>query len=73
MNPIGIGTLYVTNKNLIFHSMTKGVKISYKKIIGLSPYSDGVEIQRDGANVKRLAIQGFDPWFFINVISLITK
>ena len=73
MNPIGTGTLYITNKNLIFHSVNKGLKIGYKKLVGLSPYSDGVEIQRDGANVKRLAIQGFDPWFLMNLMSLIAE
>ncbi len=69
MQPIGHGSLYVTNKNLIFHSMKKGLKIPYKKIIGVNPYSDGIEIHRDGANAKRLTIQGFDPWFLMNVMS----
>lgn len=73
MQPIGHGTLYVTNKNLIFHSMQKGLKIPYRKIIGVTPYSDGIEIQRDMANAKRLTIQGFDPWFLMNVMSIIAE
>lgn len=73
MRPLGTGTLYVTNKNLIFHSMMKGVKIPYKKIIGATPYSDGIEIHRDGANAKRLTMQGFDPWFVMNLLSMITE
>lgn len=71
MQPIGTGTLYVTNKNLIFHSMMKGMKIPYKKIIGVNPYSDGIEIHRDGATAKRLTMQGFDPWFLMNAMSMI--
>lgn len=73
MQPLGTGTLYVTNKNLVFHSMMKAVKIPYKKIIGMTPYSDGVEIHRDGANVKRMTIQGFDPWFVMNLMSMIAE
>ena len=73
MKPLGTGTLYVTNKNLIFHSMMKGLKISYKKIIGATPYSDGIEIHRDGANAKRLTIQGLDPWFIMNLLSMVAE
>lgn len=73
MVQLGNGSLYVTNKNLIFNSPTKGVKIPYSKIIGLTPYSDGIEIQRDGANAKRLTAQGFDPWFIMNLLSQINN
>lgn len=73
MQQFGIGTLYVTNKNLIFHSMMKATKIPYKKIVGITPYSDGIEIHRDGANVKRMTMQGFDPWFVMNLMSMIAE
>lgn len=73
MQPIGTGTLYVTNKNLIFHSMMKGMKIPYKKIIGVNPYCDGIEIHRDGTTAKRLTMQGFDPWFLMNLLSMIAE
>lgn len=73
MQSLGTGTLYVTNKNLIFHSVMKGAKIPYKKIIGVTPYSDGLEINRDGANAKRLTMQGFDPWFIMNLLSMIAE
>ena len=73
MQSLGTGTLFVTNKNLIFHSMMKGIKIPYKKIIGATPYSDGIEIHRDGTNAKRLTMQGFDPWFVMNLLSMIAE
>lgn len=73
MQPLGTGTLFVTNKNLIFHSMMKGLKIPYKKIIGATPYSDGIEIHRDGANAKRLTFQGLDPWFIMNLLSMLAE
>ena len=65
----GTGTLYITNKHLIFHGQQKGVKIPFNKIIGITPYSDGIEVHRDGANQKRITMQGFDPWFLMNVLS----
>ena len=65
----GTGILYITNKNMVFHGQQKGVKIPFNKIIGISPYSDGIEIHRDGANQKRITMQGFDPWFLMNILS----
>lgn len=69
----GTGMLYVTNKNLIFWSQMKNMKIPFSKIIGFTPYSDGIEVHRDGASAKRLTLQGFDPWFIMNVISQLTN
>ena len=71
MDNKGTGTLYVTNKNLVFQSLTSAQKVPYAKMIGVTPYSDGIEVHRDGANVKRLTFQGFDSWFLMNVISIL--
>lgn len=70
MNLDGTGTLYVTNKNLYFYSTTKSAKVPFKKIISIIPYSDGIEVQKDG-NAKRQIFQGFDSWFIMNLLSLI--
>ena len=72
MNLEGTGNLYVTNKHLIFNSPTKGVKIPYTKIIGVTPYSDGIELNRDG-NAKRMILQGFDSWFVMNLLSVVAN
>ena len=72
MNLEGTGSLYVTNKHLIFNSPTKGVKIPYTKIIGVTPYSDGIELNRDG-NAKRMILQGFDSWFVMNLLSVVAN
>ena len=42
-----------------------------KKLIGMTPYSDGIELHQEGAKVKRLVFQGFDSWFMMNVLSLV--
>ena len=73
MDNKGTGTLYITNKHIIFQSPTSAQKVPYSKMIGVTPYSDGIEIHRDGTNVKRLTFQGFDSWFLMNVISQIAN
>lgn len=73
MDNKGVGTLFITNKHLIFQGSMAAQKIPYSKMIGVTPYSDGIEVHRDGANVKRLTFQGFDSWFLMNVISQIAN
>ncbi len=73
MDNAGTGSLYITNKHIIFHSSVRSVKVPYNKIIGINPYSDGMGIQRDGANAKQLVFQGFDCSFVLNVISLMNS
>ena len=72
MNQEGVGDLYITNKHLIFNSPTKGLKIPYSKIIGVTPSSDSLEMNRDG-NAKCLILQGFDSWFVMNAMSLVAN
>ena len=71
MENMGLGSLYITNKNIIFMGQTRSIKVPYTKIIGINPYSDGMEVQRDGNNMKRLTFQGFDCSFVLNVLNLI--
>lgn len=70
MNNEGIGTLYITNKHIIFQGTSAAQKIPYSKLIGITPYSDGIEVHREGTNVKRLTFQGFDSWFLMNILSI---
>lgn len=72
MDNAGTGSLYITNKHIIFHSPERSVKIPYKKIIGLNPYQDGMGVQQDGANAKKLVFQGFDCSFVMNIMSFIS-
>ena len=72
MDNAGTGSLYITNKHIIFHSAMRSTKIPYKKIIGLNPYQDGMGVQQDGTNAKRLIFQGFDCSFVLNIMSFIS-
>ena len=68
MDNKGVGTLYITNKHIIFQGDTAALRIPYFKMIGVTPYNDGIEIHRDGANMKRLTFQGFDSWFLTSIL-----
>lgn len=69
MDTIGTGSLVVTNKNLFFHCNTASAKIPFAKLIGITPYSDGIEVHKEEAKPKRIVFQGFDSWFILNVLS----
>lgn len=71
MESLGKGSLVLTNKNVVFHSPTRTVKIPYKKLNGCTPYSDGIELHQDGTKVQRQVFQGFDCWFMMNLLQII--
>lgn len=57
MKLIDTGTLYLTNKRLIFAGRLKNSNIRLEKIIDFVPYSDGVEIRKDTGKSPLLTIQ----------------
>lgn len=69
MDKIGIGSLVVTNRHFFFHCPTASVKIPYSKVVGMTPYSDGLEVHKEEAKSKRTVFQGFDPWFVMNILN----
>ena len=69
LDKIGIGSLVVTNKHIYFHCPTASVKVPYSKLVGVEPYSDGIELHKEEAKPKRMVFQGFDSWFIVNVLS----
>lgn len=73
LDTIGNGSLVVTNKNLIFHCPTASVKIPFAKLIGVTPYSDGLEVHKEEAKPKRTVFQGFDSWFIMSVLSQVNN
>ncbi len=44
---INRGTLYLTNKRLIFTSSDKNSTIKLEKILSFTPYSDGIELEKE--------------------------
>ena len=45
---IDTGTLYITNKRIIFTGSRNNKTISLSSILSLTPYTDGVEIEKFG-------------------------
>lgn len=69
MQRISEGSVCLSDKNLYFSSMEKSLKIPYDKIISIESYSNGLGLQRDGANSKPVFFERLDSWFCYNVIS----
>ena len=69
MQRIGTGSVCLTDKNLYFHSPEKSLKIPFSKILSLDPYSNGMGLQKDGADDKPMFFENLNSWFCYNVIS----
>lgn len=69
MQRIGVGSVCLTDKNLYFASPEKSLKIPYSKIISIESYSNGIGLQKDGANDNPMFLEGINCWFTYNVIA----
>lgn len=69
MQKVGVGMVCLTTKNLYFSSPERSLKIPYNKIISINTYSNGIDLQKDGAREKPLFLEGIDAWFSYNVIA----
>lgn len=69
MQKMGIGSVCLTDKHIYFASPEKSLKIPYAKILSVESYSNGIGLQKDGANDKPIFLEGLDSWFTYNVIA----
>lgn len=69
MQKTGTGSVCLTDKNLYFASPEKSLKIPYDRILSLESFSNGISIQKDGANDKPFFLEGISSWFTYNVIA----
>ena len=69
MQKIGIGSVCLTDKHIYFASPEKSLKIPYTKIISAESFSNGISLQKDGANDKPFFLEGINSWFVYNVIA----
>jgi hypothetical protein len=65
---VGSGDFVVTNKNLFIVVGGHTTKLSLKKIVSVTPHSDGISFQCDGARAPQYSIRHLDPWFAYNVL-----
>ena len=73
MTLLGKGMLALTNENLYFASTTKSLKIPYNKLISITPFLDGIGLQKDGVSSKPQIFKDIDGWFTYNLISNLNK
>ena len=71
-NDLGTGLFIITNKNLYFIG-NKQVKMGISKVLSFTPYNDGIELVKDGANPKPYTFVGFDSWFLVNAMQLLVE
>ena len=67
MQKISTGCVCLTDKHLYFSSPEKSLKIPFSKILSVESYSNGVGIQKDGANDKPIFLENLNSWFTYNV------
>lgn len=65
---VGKGVMLVTTKNVYFGSSLKSLRIPYNKIVVITPYSDGVGIQRDAVSAKPQLFTNGAGWFTYNLL-----
>ncbi|MCE5258549.1 MAG: hypothetical protein LLG44_05735 [Chloroflexi bacterium] len=70
---IGYGTMGITDKNIYYSCTTKTFRIKLDKIISLTPYSDGIALQRDTQSAKPQVFVTGDGWFLYNLITNLTS
>ncbi|HTS42489.1 MAG TPA: hypothetical protein VMH84_18340, partial [Xanthobacteraceae bacterium] len=63
------GALIITNQNLYFWSPQKVLKMPLNKIISMQPYTDGIQVVRDGANARPQIFKIDDPPFACDAIA----
>ncbi len=65
---VDTGLFGVTTKHIYFAGEEKAFRIPYKKMVTITPYSDGVGIQRDAMNARPQIFVTGDGWFTYNLI-----
>ncbi len=69
----GRGIFVIASHNVYFWSPRKAMKIPSKKIVSVVPYSDGLQIMRDGANAAPHIFKLDDPAFAVDVIARLNQ
>ena len=66
--PVGKGILAITDKHIYFSSTNKNFRIRYDRIVSITPYDDGIGVEKDGVSSKPLIFKNLDGWFYYNFI-----
>jgi hypothetical protein len=69
----GRGIFVIASRSVYFWSPTKTVKLPLRKIIGVHPYSNGIQIARDAANAVPQFFDLDDPAFACDAIARLSQ
>ena len=58
LTPIDSGPFYVTSKRVIFDGVHKNSAIRYSSLIGVTPYSDGIKLEKSSGRSPYLLFDG---------------
>ena len=67
LTQIDTGTIYITNKRLIFMGTKKNTTISFDSILDINPYSDGMGVQKASGKSPNIKISN-DPDYAIAIL-----
>lgn len=70
---VDTGALAVTQKHIYFAGPSKSFRIAYAKMVAITPFSDGIGVQRDAASAKPQMFTTGDGWFTYNLVSNLAK
>lgn len=70
---LDMGMLGITDQHIYFAGDVKSFRVPYAKIVTVTPYSDGISIQRDAANAKPQSFIVGDGWFINNLVANLCK
>ena len=62
------GMLGITTEHVYFAGQKQSFRISYKKIVSFTPYSDGIGICKDGVRAKPQTFITGEGWFVYNLV-----
>jgi hypothetical protein len=54
MTKVDDGKLVITNKRIVFMGTSKDLTADYKKILGVTPFAEGFQIEREGRKTQEL-------------------
>ncbi len=65
MKSDGEGTVYLTDRRLVFVGATKSVEIPFTKMASVEPYADGLRV--DVVNKTPVIIRTGDRWLYVHL------
>lgn len=70
---IGVGMVALTSKFLYYTAGTTSSRVAYNKIVSVKPYTDAIEIMKDGVTAKRQVFSGLDGNFAYALVTAIAQ